>query len=115
MRPVREIKVEVFRCFLRVGREFWVGNSCKNKTVIEDQYMHLKDDPIFYNKESIFRIKEKSDLLVCFPDMPMMHLHSREISLLLNGRTRTATFTEDIFLASAMTTNGINKPDKCYG
>lgn len=36
------------------------------------------------------------DLQVVFPPISMMHLHSFEISLLLKGRTRTATFTEDM-------------------
>lgn len=35
---------------------------------------------------------------VVLPLICMIHLHSLEISLLLNGLTRTATFTDDIFI-----------------
>lgn len=39
--------------------------------------------------------------LVEFPLIEMMHLHCRAISRLLNGRTRTATFTEVMVAGAA--------------
>jgi hypothetical protein len=33
---------------------------------------------------------------VVLPPIFIIHLHSRDISLLLKGRTRTATFTDDM-------------------
>lgn len=35
-------------------------------------------------------------LLVVFPPISMIHLHSLEISRLLKGRTLTATLTDDM-------------------
>ena len=40
---------------------------------------------------------------VVLPPISMMHLHSLEISRLLKGRTRTATFTDDMFKSASNT------------
>jgi len=50
---------------------------------------------------------------VVLPPISMMHLHSLEISRLLKGRTRTATFTDDMFKSASKTHTHIvrNRPD----
>lgn len=60
-------------------------------------------------------------LLVVYPDISIIHLHSLKISLLLKGRTLTATLTDDIlskqFLRILQTNYkfcNINKPNNPY-
>lgn len=48
----------------------------------------------------------ENHLLVVFPPISMMQVQSLVISLLLKGRTLTATFTDDILLGSAITGSG---------
>jgi len=43
-----------------------------------------------------------------------MHLHSLEISRLLKGRTRTATFTDDMFKSASKTHTYSQKQARCY-
>lgn len=52
------------------------------------------------------KTRRKAHLLVVFPPISIMQVQSLVISLLLKGRTLTATFTDDILLGSAITGSG---------
>lgn len=51
---------------------------------------------------------------VVLPPISMMHLHSLEISRLLKGRTRTATFTDDMFKSASNTHTYSQTQARCY-
>lgn len=57
--------------------------------------MFLKTKKNFLKKD--MDSERQMYLQVVFPDISMMHWASRVISLMLKGRTRTATLTDDIF------------------
>jgi hypothetical protein len=49
-------------------------------------------------------------IVVVLSNISMMHFASRVVSRVLNGRTRTATLTDDIFLLASMSLSDRDLP-----
>lgn len=78
----------VFFFLLRNGRD--IGNkSCAFNEGLESNFF-------FYGTRIILHFWWRQSLPVVLSTISIMHLESRLISRLLNGRTRTATLTDDI-------------------